>query len=113
MQKDWGFYGRAAEIAAIKGILARGRWFFCRISGRRRIGKTTLIQKALGETGRRHFYFQVPDSDEYGVVQAFRDAIEDFYDPDDADNQDLVSSLVPETKSLLDVAKLISTFNQV
>lgn len=113
MQKDWRFYGRSAEIAAIKRILARRRWFFCRISGRRRIGKTTLIQRALDETGRRHLYFQVPDSDEYGVVQAFRDAIEDFYDPDDVDHQNLVGPLRKETKSLLDVAKLISTFNQV
>lgn len=113
MQKDWGFYGRTAEIAAIKGILARGRWFFCRISGRRRIGKTTLIQKALEEAGRKHLYFQVPDSDEYGVVQAFREAIEDFHDPDDVDHQNLVAPLLKETKSLLDVANLISTFTQV
>ncbi|NJM91362.1 MAG: ATP-binding protein [Rhodospirillaceae bacterium] len=112
MPKDWRFYGRTAEIAAIKRILGRQRWFFCRISGRRRIGKTTLIQKALDEAGRRNLYFQVPDSDEYGVVQAFLDAVEDFYDPDDEDHRQLVGGLRKETKSLLDVAGVISTFNQ-
>lgn len=78
MATEWGFYGRATETAEIGKILSGGRWFFCAISGRRRIGKTTLIQQAL----RPHeeidpFYFQVPDSDERGVVQAFQDALED------------------------------------
>lgn len=75
---DWGFYGRQAERAAIDRILARGRWFFCAVSGRRRIGKTTLIQRSLqgaGISGR--FYFQVPDSDEAGVLRSFQDALED------------------------------------
>ena len=79
MEKDWGFYGRRAEVAEIARVLSSGRWFFCAISGRRRIGKTSLIQQALRERPEiRHFYFQVPDSDERGVVQAFQDAIEDY-----------------------------------
>jgi AAA+ ATPase superfamily predicted ATPase len=74
----WGFYGRSSEQAEIEKILSSGRWFFCSISGRRRIGKTTLIQRALRVRGtKRVFYFQVPDSDERGVVQTFQDAMED------------------------------------
>ncbi len=74
----WGFYGRSAEQAEIERILDSGRWFFCSISGRRRIGKTTLIQRALQKRPDvKAFYVQVPDSDERGVVEAFRDAMED------------------------------------
>lgn len=80
MRKDWEFYGRAQEISTIERILDRGRWFFCAISGRRRIGKTTLIREALEAVGRKgkFFYVQIPDSDERGVVQAFQDALESF-----------------------------------
>ena len=76
--RTWGFYGRTAEQAEIDKIISSGRWFFCSISGRRRIGKTTLIQRALRRRpGLGAFYFQVPDSDERGVVQTFQDALED------------------------------------
>jgi uncharacterized protein len=76
--KSWGFYGRAVEQAEIEKIISSRRWFFCAISGRRRIGKTTLIQRAVQARQRASaFYFQVPDSDERGVVQAFQDALED------------------------------------
>ncbi|MDA1090212.1 MAG: ATP-binding protein [Proteobacteria bacterium] len=78
MEKHWGFYGRNSELAEIEKIISSGRWFFCAISGRRRIGKTTLIQRALKQRPDiQHFYFQVPDSDERGVVQAFQEALED------------------------------------
>lgn len=74
----WGFYGRSSEQAEIERILDSGRWFFCSISGRRRIGKTTLIQRALQKRPSTNaVYVQVPDSDERGVVEAFRDAMED------------------------------------
>ncbi|TAN52502.1 MAG: ATP-binding protein [Rhodospirillales bacterium] len=83
MQKTWGFYGRSVELAEISRILESGKWFFCAISGRRRIGKTRLIQEAvkrLNPTSSLRIpilYFQVPDSDERGVVQTFEDALED------------------------------------
>jgi hypothetical protein len=38
----WDFYGRNEELENVKSILSRGRWFFLKITGRRRIGKTTL-----------------------------------------------------------------------
>ncbi|MBL8423991.1 MAG: hypothetical protein JNK06_10915 [Candidatus Accumulibacter phosphatis] len=43
---SWKFYGRRDELEAIKLLLTRGRWFFCAISGRRRIGKISLIALA-------------------------------------------------------------------
>jgi uncharacterized protein len=78
-QQGWTFYGRVAERQEIARILSARRFFFCAISGRRRIGKTTLIREALAELrdGRPTLYVQIPDSDERGVVQTFRDAIED------------------------------------
>ena len=79
MRKDWEFFGRIVEIGEIRRIVSSGRWFFCAVSGRRRIGKTSLIQEALKGVERPHFYVQIPDSDERGVIQVFRDALEDFY----------------------------------
>ncbi len=46
-QSVWGFYGRREELSHLAKILGRGRWFFARLSGRRRIGKISLVQQAL------------------------------------------------------------------
>jgi hypothetical protein len=70
----WGFYGRQAELRQLAEVLARGRWFFVKLTGRRRIGKTTLIQQALPVAGRKVFYVQVPDSGPAGVLSAVADA---------------------------------------
>jgi AAA+ ATPase superfamily predicted ATPase len=76
---SWGFYGRARELEEVGAILARGRWFFMRITGRRRIGKTTLVQHALDATGGRAvFYVQIPDSAPAGVLSAISDAMDTF-----------------------------------
>lgn len=75
----WGFYGRDSELSDLTRILRRNRWFFARVTGRRRIGKTTLIQQALAAHGGREvFYVQVPDSAAAGVLSAVADAIETF-----------------------------------
>ncbi len=67
----WSFYGRHSELAQLRDILDRRRWFFLQISGRRRIGKTTLIQEALSAEERaRTLYMQIPDSDPAGVIAA-------------------------------------------
>ena len=50
--QPWGFYGRQQELAQLRGILTRKRWFFVQVAGRRRIGKTSLTQQALKQTGR-------------------------------------------------------------
>ena len=75
---SWGFYGRQAELRQLGEIFARGRWFFVKVTGRRRIGKTTLIQQALPTTSRRVFYVQIPDSGPAGVLSAVADALETF-----------------------------------
>jgi AAA+ ATPase superfamily predicted ATPase len=75
----WGFYGRRRELEQLQAILGRGRWFFCKITGRRRIGKTTLIQEALKASGRREvIYIQIPDSGPAGILSAVADAMEVF-----------------------------------
>ncbi len=101
---EWGFYGRRVELAEIDKILARGRFFFCSISGRRRIGKTSLIQEALrrrGLTGKA-VYVQIPDSDERGVIQAFEDSVEDVAVP-----QELARIVCKDFQS---IAILLSSF---
>lgn len=63
----------------MRAILDRRRWFFLQISGRRRIGRTTLIQEALNEEERtRTLYIQIPDSDPAGVVAACNGYLETF-----------------------------------
>jgi AAA+ ATPase superfamily predicted ATPase len=60
---EWGFYGRRQEMAQLSEVLGRGRWFFVKLSGRRRIGKSTLVQQALQPAQRdRVLYarFQTP-----------------------------------------------------
>lgn len=78
---NWGFYGRRAELTEVQTLLERDQFFFCAISGRRRIGKTSLIQEALKRKGQaqRALYVQIPDSDERGVIQVFEDAVEDTW----------------------------------
>ena len=67
----WGFYGRRLELDQVREILRRERWFFLKVSGRRRIGKTSLVQQALeAEQRQKVLYLQVPDSDPAGVVSA-------------------------------------------
>lgn len=75
--RDWGFYGRRDELDRLREILRKQRWFFLKVSGRRRIGKTSLVQHALDAEGREKvLYIQIPDSDPAGVVATARE----FYD---------------------------------
>lgn len=77
--KGWQFYGRHLELGQMKRILARKRWFFLQISGRRRIGKTALIQQSLAASGHdKTLYIQIPDSDAVGVVAACNGYLETF-----------------------------------
>ncbi len=84
MNPGWDFYGRKQEELALESIMARGRWFFCQISGRRRIGKTTLITRLLERhPDKKIIYVQIPDSDASGVLKAVSDALDDFGVPPD------------------------------
>ncbi len=79
MALQWRFYGRRTELEQLQAILQRKRWFFLQISGRRRIGKTTLIQQALAGAGvHKTLYIQIPDSDPAGVVAACNGYLETF-----------------------------------
>ncbi|MFM8573992.1 MAG: hypothetical protein ACKOAU_20520 [Pirellula sp.] len=46
---DWKFYGRKKQLAELERMLERKRWFFAKVMGCRRIGKTTLLQQAMRE----------------------------------------------------------------
>lgn len=76
---SWNFYGRKPQLDLMRTLLG-GRWFFARITGRRRIGKTELL-KQLASTDpvldERLVYLQVPDSDERDVVATFKQALLD------------------------------------
>jgi AAA+ ATPase superfamily predicted ATPase len=94
----WGFYGRSRERQQLVDILRRKRWFFARVTGRRRIGKTTLVQQALASVDARLvFYVQVPDSAPAGVLSAVRDSMETFE----------LDAKYTRPDSLLELARLI------
>ncbi|QDU65068.1 ATP-binding protein [Engelhardtia mirabilis] len=82
--ESWGFYGRKQELERLRESLARDRWFFVQVTGRRRIGKTSLVNEVLRlEQRRKVLYIQIPDSDPAGVVSAARDFMESFRVPID------------------------------
>nr|WP_318237066.1 DUF234 domain-containing protein [Cupriavidus sp. CV2] len=77
---SWGFYGRTGTLETLDRIVRSPNWFFCRIQGRRRIGKTTLLRelsKSEPSLLARIVYMQIPDSDERDVAAGFRRALED------------------------------------
>ena len=96
----WGFYGRTEELRAVARIIGRDRWYFAKMTGRRRIGKTTLIQQAIQAAGgaRPVFYVQIPDSGTAGVLSAVADAFETFGVPTDR---------FPRPRDLADLARLL------
>ena len=98
--KPWQFYGRNDQLDSLKTIFSRRRWFFAKVSGRRRIGKTALIQRALkaADSGQSVLYMQVPDSEPMGVISAVNDALETFAVPTDQ---------FPRPQNLAQFAKLI------
>ena len=81
METPWGFYGRGEELGALLGHMRRSRWFFGTIRGRRRIGKTALVQQALDRMSAKTpergpcLLVEVPDSNpqDFGIV--FREAV--------------------------------------
>ncbi len=79
MPSEWGFYGRKSELEELQKIFNRNRWFFLKITGRRRIGKTSLVHQALQSNRRdKVLYVQIPDSDPAGVVSLARDFMTTF-----------------------------------
>lgn len=81
---NWQFYGRAEPLLELNRIVSANRWFFCRIEGRRRIGKTSLLSQLARKDdslSQRLIYMQVPDSDERDVATAFRRSLGDSAAP--------------------------------
>ena len=75
----WGFYGRTDELRMTTEIIGRNRWFFAKMTGRRSIGKTTLIQHAIQSAGDKPIlYVRIPDSAPAGVLSAVDDALDSF-----------------------------------
>ena len=81
MQAGWTFYGRRDELGCLLEHLRRSRWFFGTIRGRRRIGKTALIQQALATftadepNGGPLLLVQLPDSSPVDFATVFRNAV--------------------------------------
>jgi hypothetical protein len=66
-----GFLWKIAGGAGTRGNLGSEAVVFCSNTGRRRIGKTALIQEGLRRSGlNRTLYIQIPDSDSIGVLTA-------------------------------------------
>ena len=96
----WRFYGRRDQLVVLSEMLNRQRWFFAKVTGRRRIGKTTLIQRAMEAiaSAKPVFYVQVPDSEAVGVISAVNDALDTFKVPTDR---------YPRPHDLAQLAKLL------
>lgn len=81
MASKWQFYGREAELGALLKRLRSHRWFFGSIRGRRRIGKTVLLEQALrllkqdDPSPRRALLFQLPDSTPADAAGVFKSSI--------------------------------------
>jgi uncharacterized protein len=81
---NWDFYGRADTLESMRELVSRGRWFFARVQGRRRIGKTELLRHLARSDAKLDaslVYMQVPDSDERDVVSTFRRALRECDNP--------------------------------
>lgn len=101
---EWRFYGRSAELQQLAAVFARNRWFFVRITGRRRIGKTTLVREALSRVPTRSVYYvQIPDSGDAGVLSVVSDALDAFLMPGDR---------FPRPRTLADLARLIEAMSR-
>jgi AAA+ ATPase superfamily predicted ATPase len=106
---DWSFYGRDRPLAELRKIIREPHWFFCRVAGRRRIGKTTLLRElalttpALSDPlGGKLLYMQVPDSDERDVAATFRRQLEESEIAG-------VQALAPAVKDFASLAGAIGT----
>ncbi len=98
---SWRFYGRKYYFDELKSIFERRRWFFLKIAGRRRIGKSALIKFALQSVApeRLLFYIQLPDSDPPGLLSAVTDALDTF---------NISAEKFSRPKNLVQLSKLIS-----
>lgn len=102
---DWSFYGRGTQLEELKSLVHRENWFFCRIQGRRRIGKTALLKHLAtldGDLMARLLYMQVPDSDQFDVVATFKASLEQS-------DMQVARDLVPAVDDFASMAAAIGT----
>ncbi|MGO4328912.1 ATP-binding protein [Cupriavidus sp. 2TAF22] len=100
---SWEFYGRMRTLETLDRIVHGPNWFFCRIQGRRRIGKTTLLRelsKSEPSLLARMVYMQIPDSDERDVAAGFRRALEDC-------ESEIANALAPQVTDFASMAGVI------
>jgi AAA+ ATPase superfamily predicted ATPase len=75
------FVGRKAELDALTGELAHvratGEGGFVWISGRRRVGKSRLVQEFVESAGQRYVFYQAPRRARLEGLERFRAALED------------------------------------
>ena len=95
---SWQFVGRRTELRQLASVLARGRWFFVKLTGRRRIGKTTLVRQAVELSNQPVLYVQLPDSGDAGVLSQVADAMDTFKIP---------AERYPRPHSMSDLAQTI------
>ena len=78
---NWTFYGRRGELGNLLEEMRRQRWFFGAIRGRRRIGKSALVQQALKTlaedepNGTPVLLVQLPDSSPEDLAAVFRSTV--------------------------------------
>lgn len=98
----WMFYGRTREKAALSEMFRRNRFFFAKMTGRRRIGKTSLVQQVLRASSEKKqvFYAQIPDSEPTGVISAINDALDTFHIP---------AEIFPRPRGISQLVRLIES----
>ena len=81
MSRSWTFYGRTDELGSLLARLRQRRWFFGTVRGRRRVGKTALVQQALKVLEEDEpnevpcLLVQLPDSTPADFATVFRNAV--------------------------------------
>lgn len=105
---NWQFYGRRATLKQLRDRISGSEWFFCRIQGRRRIGKTTLLRELSRDNPKladRLFYIQVPNSSQNDVANHFSSALRDFPSA-------VAQELAPQVSDFASIAKAIAALNR-
>lgn len=73
-----GFIGRERELAVLEGELAevrKGRGRFVWMRGRRRVGKSRLVEEFLRRAGVRYLFFQAPRREPAAALARFAAAL--------------------------------------
>jgi len=81
MASPWTFYGRSDELGNLLARMRQHGWFFGTIRGRRRVGKTALVQQAIKTlrddepSGIPCLLVQLPDSTPLDFATVFQNGV--------------------------------------